>query len=313
MIYLGSYKMLIADELKELKQILLEKSSLKERAFYFYLIEEPLNYPTQKDLSEIEQVCLSVFCTDAPDKQEIIEAHRRKQPISGMHYTETVIDLSAMANGNFELERENLKSHCEDHSTRNFYVLNHLYPNISSNPPLPQGAIDEIALYLYDNDFPREGWKRLLLGALQETADLVDFYITEKGYLKAMDNNPIIHQTNDIICVSTACRHFVEKIERRVKRIIGIVSSILVLGIVGEVVRFILVDWDKAEPIITATELCFRVVLFLSVVFFRFNRGKEIFISFRDKILDWVFSRRGLNRSELKEKLDKLGPSHLTE
>ena len=54
MINLGSYKMLIADELKNLKQILLDRSSLKERAFYFFLNEEPLNYPSERDMSEIE-------------------------------------------------------------------------------------------------------------------------------------------------------------------------------------------------------------------------------------------------------------------
>ena len=313
MINLGSYKMLIADELKNLKQILLDRSSLKERAFYFFLIEEPFSYPTENDLSEIEQICLSVFCVDAPDKQEIIQARRRKQPIRGMHYTGNLIELSAMANGNFELERENLKSHCENHSTRNFYVLNHLYPNISSNPPCPQGAIDEISLYLYDDDFPQKGWKRLLLKALQETADLIDFYITEQGYLQAMDDNPIIHQTRDIICVRIACGHFVEKTERRVKRNIGIVSGILVIIIFGWVVRLIVIDWAKAEPIIAATEICIHLILALIIGFVGFIPGKiKIFNLFREKIINWMFSRKGFNRSELKEKLYRLGPNHIT-
>ena len=312
MINLGSFKMLIADELKNLKQSLLDRSSLKERAFYFFLIEAPFRYPPENDPSEINQICLSVFCTDAPDKQEIIQAQRRMQPIRGMHYTGNLIELSAMAQDNAGLEWENLKSHCDNYSTRNFYILNHLFPNISSNPPLPLGAIDDISLYLYDDDFPRDGWKPLLLKALQETADLIDFYVTEQGYLRAMDDNPIIHQTHDIICVRTACRHFVEKIEHRVNQIIWIVISILVLGVMVEVVRFILLDWAKAEPIVTAAELGLRVVPFLIFGFFGSNIGKKIFISFREKILDWVFSRKELNRSELKEKLDRLGPNHLT-
>ena len=116
MINFGSYKMLIVHELKQLKQTLLDQSSLKEQAFYLFLIEDPLNYPTKSGLSEIEQVCLSVFCANTSFKTNLtnlIETQRRKQPISGMHYTENLIELSAMATDNVELERKNLKSHCE--------------------------------------------------------------------------------------------------------------------------------------------------------------------------------------------------------
>ena len=313
MINLGSFKMLIADELKNLKQSLLDRSSLKERAFYFFLIEAPFRYPPENDPSEINQICLSVFCTDAPDKQEIIQAQRRMQPIRGMHYTGNLIELSAMAQDNAGLEWENLKSHCDNHSTRNFYILNHLFPNISSNPPIPQGAIDEISLYLYKDEFPRDEWKPLLFEALQEASDLIDFYITEQGYLQAMDDNPIIRQVDDIIYVRNASVCFVEKTERHVKRNIGIVSGILVIIIFGWVVRLIVIDWAKAEPIIAATEICIHLILALIIGFVGFIPGKiKIFNLFREKIIDWVFSRKGFNRSELKEKLYRLGPNHIT-
>ena len=313
MINLGSYKMLIADELKNLKQILLDRSSLKERAFYFFLNEEPLNYPSERDMSEIEQLCLSVFCTDAPDKQEIIEAQRRKQPIKGMHYTGNLIELSAMAQDNAGLEWENLKSHCDNYSTRNFYILNHLFPNIPSNPPIPQGAIDEISLYLYKDEFPRQEWKPLLFEALQEASDLTDFYVIEQGYLQAMDDNPIIHQVNDIIYVRNTAVYFMKQTERRVKRNIGIVSGIFIVALIGWVVYFIATSWDKAEPAIAAIEICIPLILALIVVFVGFNPVKiEIFNSFTEKITNWVFSRKGFDRSELKEKLYRLGPNHIT-
>ena len=81
MINFGSYKMLITDELGKLKQILLAKSSLKEQVFYGFLVREPLNYPTQDDLAEIEKIYLSIFCTGIPLKKDLtnlVEAQRNK-------------------------------------------------------------------------------------------------------------------------------------------------------------------------------------------------------------------------------------------
>ena len=313
----GLYKMIIVQELKQLKQNLLNKSSPKEQASYLFLIEEPLNYPTENALSEIEQICLSAFCAGISlntNLTNLIEAQRRKQPIGGMHYTENIIELSAMATYDVEPERKNLISHCENHSTRNFYILNHLFPNISSNPPPPQGPIDEIALYLYGRNFPQEGWKPLLLKALQETSDLMDFYVIEQGYLQAMDDNPIIHKVNDIIYVRNAFVCFVEKTERRVKRNIGIVSGILVIIIIGWVVHFIVTNWDKAEPTIAATEICIRLILALIIGIMGFTPSKiKIFNLFREKIIDWVFSRKGFNRSELRESLNRLDPNNITQ
>ena len=56
---------------------------------------------------------------------------------------------------------------------------------------------------------------------LYETSDLTDFYVIEQGYLQAMDDNPIVHQTNDIIYVRDTLAQIVEKTERRVKFAMG--------------------------------------------------------------------------------------------
>ena len=188
-----------------------------------------------------------------------------------------------------------------------------MFPNISSNPLPPQGPIDEIALYLYKDEFPREEWKPLLLEALQEASDLIDFYVIEQGYLQAMDDNPIIRQVQDIIYVRDASVHFVQQTERRVKRNIGIVNSIFVIAIFSGVVGFIVIDWNKAEPIIAAIEIGICLILALIVGFVGFRPDKiRIFNLFREKIIDWIFSRKGFDRSELKERLNRLGSNDIT-
>ena len=302
--------MLIADELRQQEQILLDKSSLKEQAFYGFLAGKPLNYPIENRLTEIEQICLSVFCVNTPvtkDLTNMIKTQRRKQPIGGMHYTKNLIELSAMAKNDVELEKENLKSYCENNSARDFYILNHLFPNISSNLPPSEGSIDQIALYLYRGEFPQEGWKPLLLNALQEASDLMDVYVIERGYQQAMDDHPIVHQVEAILYVRDRLARLIEKTERRVKFTIGGVG-VLLLGVFGVwLVPLIVRNWDEAEAIIAIIEIFAFLIGVLIVGLIGFIPEKiKIFNRFREKVIDWVFRIKGFNRSELKEKLDRL-------
>lgn len=305
----GSYKMLICDELQKLKQKLLDRSSLKERAFYHFLAGEPLTQPPENDLTEIEQICLSAFCTEIPVRNNLtnlIESQGRKQPISGMHYTENLIELCAMARSNLEREKENLNSYCEKHSTRDFYILNTLFENVCSNPPRSQGAIDEIALSLYEGRFPKQGWRPLLLKASQEASDLMDIYVIEQGYLQAMDDSPIVHQVADILYVKNALDCYVAKAEGCVKRILAAVSIILLVPVFIWLVPFIVNNWNEAEPIIFVIQISI-ILGSLLVVLAGFAPDKIKFInSRRERVIDWVFRRKGFNRSELKKRLAAL-------
>ena len=302
--------MLIIDELRDLKQKFINKSSLKEQVFYQFLVKKPLSYPKKKDLVEIEQICCSAFCSDTPSKNDLtnlIEVQRRTKPIGGMHYTQNLIELSAMALDNIELERENLKLYCEKCSTRDFYILTKLFRDISSNLPQPQGAIDQIALHLYENNSPQEEWKSLLLKALCETADLIDFFVVKKGFQQAMDDNPIVHQVNDIIYVRDTLVQVIAKTEKRIKLTIKVVSVLLLVPISCWLVPLIFRNWDKAEPIIAVVQLVGSLIFILTIILVGFIPDRVKFLnSFREKITDWVFRRKGFNRLELKEILNRL-------
>ena len=301
--------MLICDELQMLKQKLLDRSSLKERAFYQFLAGEPFTQPPENDLTEIEQICLSVFCADVPAKKDLstlTEAQRKKRPISGMHYTNNLIELCAMARDNNERERANLESYCDNRSTRDFFILNSLFQDISCNPPRSQGPIDQMAAYLYEGTSPPEGWKPILLKALQETSDLMDVYVIEQGYLQAMDDSPIVHQVADILYVRNAIACYVAKTEGCVKRTIAVVSIILLVPVSFWLVPLIVKNWNEAEPIFFVIQISILLGS-LFAVFSGFAPDKIKFInSRREKVIDWVFRRKGFKRSELKKRLAAL-------
>ena len=300
--------MLLINELIKLRHRLLNTSSLslKEKAFYQFLVGEPLNHPTGNNLAEIEQICLAVFSGDLLSKKELITTQRKKQPIHGMHYTKNLIELSAMARDNVEVERKNLKSYCENHSTRDSYILNCLFPDILSNPPLPQGAVDEIAMHLYKGESPQEGWESLLLKALYETSDLIDFYVIEQGYLQGMYDNPIVHKIEAIRYIRDILIDAEEKSERRVKFTIAGVGTLLLLLMSYWLIPLIIKSWETAEPLIAILETLplFLIGLF---AFAGYTPDKIRFFNLiRKKIIDWVFRWNGLDRKELRENLDRL-------
>ena len=248
--------MLIIDELRSLRQKFINRSSLKEKVFYQFLVNAPLSYPRKNNLARIEQICCSVFCIDIPPKIDLtnlIEAQRRTQPIGGMHYTENLIELIAMALENPEAERETLKTYSENHSTRDFYILHVLFPTLDPNIPTAQGTIDETALHLYKGSFP-EKWKDLLFMGLGEASDLVDLYIIEQWYKRAMDDNPIVHQMNDIIYVRDTLDQVVKTTERRVKFTIAGAGTLLLVPMFYWLVPLIIKSWEAAEPIIAILE-----------------------------------------------------------
>ena len=302
--------MLIISELTELKRILLNKLSLKEQVFYQFLVGEPLSYPMNGALTEIEQIYYSVFCTDIPpgkDVTSLIEAQRRTRPIGGMHYTQNLIELSAIALANPELEKDTLKAYSESHSTRDFYILQVLFSDIDFNTPTIHGTIDEIASHLYKKSFPEE-WKTLLLMGLKEASDLIDLYVIEQWYKQAMDNNPIIHRTNDILYARDILIQIVAKTERRVKLVIRIFSVLLAAPTSYWLVSLIIRNWDEIEPIMAIIELLGSLISTLIVIFVGFIPDRIKFLnSIREKIIDWVFRRKGFKRLELKETLDQLG------
>ena len=301
--------MLLINELKKLRHSFLNNSSLslKEKAFYQFLMDEPLSYPAGNNLTEIEQICLAVFSGDFLSKEELIATQRKRQPIHGMHYRKNLIELSAMALDNVESERKNLKSYCESHSTRDFYILNCLFPDILSNPLQPQGSVDEIAMHLYKGESPQGGWEPLLLKALYETLDLIDLYVIEQCYKLAMDDNPIVRRTKDIIYVRDALAQIAAKTERRVTLAIRIVSVLFMVAISCWLVPLIIKEWDEAEPIMAVIQFLSYLIGISFIIFVGFIPDRIKFFNFlRENIINWVFRRKGFNRLELKETLNRL-------
>ena len=141
MISCGSSKMILADEVAAIEEKLQLQASRKELALYQKLIGNPLPYPGDNKLTDIEQVCLSAFCTGAPNKADLVERFRRSKPIKGIHYANNLVELSAFAIYDRDSEVDHLKSFCSTSSTRDHLILNQLFPDVCTSRPSTTRAV----------------------------------------------------------------------------------------------------------------------------------------------------------------------------
>ena len=292
--------MFIGQEIKELETLLLAKASLKEKSFYYYLADKPLPYPPGTDLTEIQKVCLSLFCTNGPQMASEIQKLRKSKPIKGMHYANNLIELFAFALDDEEAEKAHINEYCKDHSTRDFFVINSSFSSSCLHPPEAKNEIDQIALYLNDGSMP-ENWKPLFMGALKQAVDLIDLFVLNKAYIMVLDDHPIAHKSTEVDILCGQFNNLLLKMENRIRKQIALAVTIPVLFVLVAVAYWAIKYWNQAEPIVFVAQGFFAVFLIFVFLFTNVMPNKIDFINqLRERIIDWRLGRLGIDRHEMK-------------
>jgi hypothetical protein len=238
-----------ADEVAAIEERLKQKASRKELALYQKLIGNPMPYPGDDKLIDIEQVCLSAFCTDAPHKTDVVERLRRKKPIKGIHYANNLVELLAFAIYDREAEADHLKSFCSISSARDYLILNHLFPDICTSQPSIGRSIDIIATWLDDRNFP-DDWKSVFIDAMQNANDLLDLYVIRLGYMDVLEYHPSTQQRRDLQYLSGQLDRAISRIKGRSNRRFNAMASVAMYLGSAMIAYFAVRHWDIAEPVI---------------------------------------------------------------
>jgi hypothetical protein len=259
--------MILADEVAAIEEKLKQQASRKELALYQSLIGKPLPYPGDDQLNDIEQVCLSAFCTGTPSKTDLVDRFRRSKPIKGLHYATNLVELVAFAIYDREAEADHLKSFCSANSARDHFILNQMFPGICASPPSTTRAIDIIATWLDDGSFPHE-WKSVFLDAMQNADDLLDVYLIRRGYMHLWDCHPSTEKTRDLQYLSGQLERAVSYIKVRRNRWFNAIASVAIVAGFAVVASFTVPRWDVAEPAIWASSVGVGVVALLVLLLF---------------------------------------------
>ena len=265
--------MILANEVAAIEDKLKQQASRKERALYQRLISDPLPYPYHDKLNDIEQVCLSAFCTDAPNKIDLVERFRRRKPIKGIHYANNIVELAAFALYDCNSEADHLKSFCSSCSARDHLILNQLFPGVCTSRPSTTSAIDTIALWLENGSFPSD-WGPVLLDAIQNANDLLDLYVLRNGYMHLWEHHPSTEQTRDLRHLSNQLQRVISHIEGRSSWWFNTIAATIIVVVFAGIAYFAIRHWDVAEPVIWASTVGVGVVVFLMLLFFGMQLDK---------------------------------------
>lgn len=296
--------MLLAEELKSLTQKLKGEASKKEIVFFQFLINNPLPYPNDKNLSEQEQVVFAAFCSASPDKRELADKLRGTKPIKGIHYSNNLIDLAAFAKFDRTKETDNLKTYASAHSTRDYFILNKLFPDVLSYPPEPINAVDEVASNLLTSGI-LSNKKQILIAAIQSAEDLLDVYVVRESYLHLLDIQPVAQYKRDLSV-------FITQLARLIKRVDIIVRVVLTIG--TGYMLFCLYMWlmeiidrlgKKAEPIFTMIPFVIGGIEILILILVGAQPKKLGFIKAIVRAIGTIVLRIiGINRKEIEKRIN---------
>lgn len=240
--------MLLEAELGELTETLKAKASQKELFFFHYLIDKPLPYPDDTNISDQALVCFAAFSIESPDMRFIAEKLRGTKPIMGMHYSNNLIELAAFAHFDFEKEVEHLKSFASSHSTRDFFILKQLFPSIDAHKPEPKSPIDQLASNLAVSDFQSNS-KELILEAMQSAEDLLDLYVIRKSVVILLDYHPATQNKKEITFLTNQLAKTIKIVDRIVHVVLTFIVAVLLILIYVKLIPIILNKWEQAEPI----------------------------------------------------------------
>jgi hypothetical protein len=293
---------LLSQEIAALEEKIKTQASLKEVAFYQWLTGKPIPEFRQSQINDIEKLCLSAFCTEFPIQSHLVEKIQKSKPIKGIHYSNNLIELSALALLDPNYEKENLKAFCQNASTRDCFIIQNLFPNFCESINTPKNSIDEIAKHIVDDSFPDE-WRHLFLKALKSSHDLLDVYIIQKGYIHLIKQSPAYEYITDLKELVFEIDLTIKRIKRRTTLTINVLASILTLPITLYLFRLIFKKWDIFEPL---TWIIPTSLFILSVLGWKFRMVNLIY-EIRKYIIDWRLRVLGFDMEKIESMKSKYG------
>jgi hypothetical protein len=259
--------MILADELASIEEKLKQQASKKELALYLRLIGNSLPYPGDDELNDIEQVCLSAFCSGAPNKLDLIERFRRSKPIKGIHYANNLVELAAFATHAREAEADHLKSFCATSSARDCLILNHLFPGVCSSLPSASRAVDLVATWLDKDSFP-DDWQSPFLDAMQNANDLLDLYVLRRSYIHLWMCHSSTEQVRGLQYLGSQLERVMTYIKGRSNRRFNTITVTIIIVVFVLIAYFAIRNWEIAESLIWVFTVGIGLVVFLVLVLF---------------------------------------------
>mgnify|MGYP000671563163 CR=1 FL=1 len=305
--------MLIADELVDKRTSISRKASLKEKLLFSHLVGEDCPSFEFETLLDTDKVCALAFCDQETDRNlntstvsreasKIVEQHRRRDSDRPDHYTDSLVELCAFAIHDFEAERENLQEYCASHPAREGFIIQELFGREICSVELDSRSsdgklskLDEVAHRLGGSEEIKFS-KELLVGALQETDTLLEYFVVRTGYLRTIKFAPCGQYLRDAKRSVSKLHDVVETVRWRYRML---ARSIAVLPFLAAIVSLLL---DPTLPFVLISKIISLTVSALMILM-GVAKGWEWFLEKIDltgeKVSEWRLGAMKIDSHEV--------------
>lgn len=268
--------MSLINEINLKRESINEKSSLIEKLFYSFLSRKGIKRNAlPSKASNFEKIAYSSFIDNSFEIKAILKKEQKVDSKFDFHYSNNLIELSAMSLADFSFEKSNINEFLKTASLREAFTISEIFEGFtfSTNRNI-ETKVDELVNYAFVKEdvscFPNS-----IIEAIQNADDLIDIFIIEKCYEYFVSIHPVTKTNEKLSLLINSIEKYNTLNETRIKRIL-FGKIVVLLAVFGGSIGYMIPEyWTEyeLEPIVTAILIVSSwVIIVISLYFFLFHK-----------------------------------------
>lgn len=301
--------MMLLEEIEKAISQKREKGASNKDKFIFDFLnrEKDSNLiPFESLPSAMDKICYAAFLDKKRDVSQLVKKTQGEQPVMGLHYSNNLTELTAMAIHDFAFEEARLREYINNCSLKEQYILKHIFPGLDFRPKPHKNKIELLISEVLLTETPTVDIEQVI-SAFSEVTDLIDLFIIKHSYKTIYSLHPDRGLEQDLEALGLLYERLISYLERRFRMFYGIILGILTTTFIVVMSYFIIPNWEKweLEPLLTVVSIALPlVIIVLSTIFIRKKKLvlKSIFENQIERSIEkWFWMNLVLARSSFQE------------
>lgn len=285
-------------------------ASKKERYFFNYLSGRKQEKEIDDDLTEIDKICYSAFSDSTISCHEVVKKKQKTVPLKGLHYTNNLIELVAMAKHDFEFEKKNVIKLAEKSSYKEKFIITYLFPSLSNiSYGVVSTPIDRLIKHIF-LDKMYDGISEKSISAVNYSSDLIELFIVKQAVLKALEIHPNHKVKEDLLTFIEAHKKLKFILSQNIRKQVKIAGAIFLTIIVLMILYVFIKFWDAwgLEPLLAALGIVSTIIFIYRSSFLSKERlgAEERIIKVIDSYVERRLQSKYYSFNVLKSNLDRI-------
>lgn len=302
--------MTLFDEIFKKESDILDRSSVREKLFYYFLTDKKLNSSINIPEGEIDKVCYAAFADSRIDVSKELQRSLNAAPVKGLHFSNNLLSLTAFSIISEEARKKFLNSYFTDCSLAHQFILTKVFPELSlSTSPKLATDFDKLILEVFVNKEYTNG-ELLLISGLEKVNDLLELYILRASYFEIIKVHPNTETSNNLKELAFSFQMIIDASKRRIDSYVNVTILIVAFSLIFGIPYFISKKWAAwdLEPYITGIQISIGIFWFAVMILFNSNPDWfKVIQTFKNWLLRSSFERKHIALARVTEIIAKTG------